>query len=337
MLSATIQKRVTELGGQVICGGATLQECLQNLEFSGETALLLFADWADYVEPDVIVQIVQAPDRARKFITSPPFVWGVRLFTPFTQGTSDHEEWAGTIDQHPLVALCGVESPEVIFIGHSQGWPNDYFVVVQDPTPENPTVYTTDHEVYFSEIEVLGPLSDLLDSVLTLQEFDAGLAVINLVAAGWQLEPAPTLASEAAVGTRHPLGHRVQHWTARFTKLSSADDTVWFLSNADYNEQETSGFGWKTFELQTLADAMSENQAREITKFWNTHLPILMSVKGTYEYLAIAQNGTIVHGAEPEFEETTMVAPSFAAFVSHLATRPARGEGTIEQLVLWQS
>lgn len=40
------------------------------------------------------------------------------------------------------------------------------------------------------------------------------------------------------------------------------------------------------------------------------------SVAGGYEYYAIRMSdGVIVHGAEPEFEETTDAAPSFARFM----------------------
>ncbi|HAA6474525.1 TPA_asm: hypothetical protein GF092_02615 [Listeria monocytogenes] len=42
----------------------------------------------------------------------------------------------------------------------------------------------------------------------------------------------------------------------------------------------------------------------------------MMSVGGCYEYYAIALNdGSVVHGSEPEFEESLVVADSFAEFL----------------------
>ncbi|EAE7097412.1 hypothetical protein BI340_12020 [Listeria monocytogenes] len=42
----------------------------------------------------------------------------------------------------------------------------------------------------------------------------------------------------------------------------------------------------------------------------------MMSVGGCYEYYAIALNDeNVVHGSEPEFEESLVVADSFADFL----------------------
>ncbi|EDJ0212292.1 hypothetical protein GD462_01710 [Listeria monocytogenes] len=42
----------------------------------------------------------------------------------------------------------------------------------------------------------------------------------------------------------------------------------------------------------------------------------MMSVGGCYEYYAITLNdGSVVHGSEPEFEESSIVAESFADFL----------------------
>ncbi|EHT9927417.1 SMI1/KNR4 family protein, partial [Listeria monocytogenes] len=53
----------------------------------------------------------------------------------------------------------------------------------------------------------------------------------------------------------------------------------------------------------------------------NAHLPIMMSVGGCYEYYAIALNDeNVVHGSEPEFEESLVVADSFADFLLEIVT-----------------
>lgn len=40
-----------------------------------------------------------------------------------------------------------------------------------DPDPENPIVYSTDHEVYFQEIDNKGTLEDFLEKYMTKDEF----------------------------------------------------------------------------------------------------------------------------------------------------------------------
>ncbi|EAG9322703.1 SMI1/KNR4 family protein [Listeria monocytogenes] len=98
---------------------------------------------------------------------------------------------------------------------------------------------------------------------------------------------------------------------------SNAGDTCWFLSEEDFLENEEDAFLWDSFEQMSLAAAEGdENLENEVKQFWNSHLPIMMSVGGSYEYYAIALNdGSVVHGSEPEFEESLVVADSFADFL----------------------
>ena len=99
----------------------------------------------------------------------------------------------------------------------------------------------------------------------------------------------------------------------------SPDETVCFLCMNDFSRHDDDAFRWNEFELISLQAAIEENNAEwqsSIVKFWDNHLPICLSVAGEYEYYAIRMSdGFIVHGSEPEFEETTDVAPSFARFM----------------------
>ncbi len=96
------------------------------------------------------------------------------------------------------------------------------------------------------------------------------------------------------------------------------DETAWFLCMNDFTKQDDNAFRWNEFELMSLRAAMDENDAEwqnAIVKFWDNHLPVYLSVARGYEYYAIRMSdGAVVHGAEPEFEETTFTAPSFARF-----------------------
>lgn len=82
-------------------------------------------------------------------------------------------------------------------------------------------------------------------------------------------------------------------------------------------ENEDDAFSWNSFEQMSLEAAEGDtNLENEVKLFWNAHLPIMMSVGGCYEYYAITLNdGNIVHGSEPEFEESSIVAESFADFL----------------------
>jgi hypothetical protein len=66
-----------------------------------------------------------------------------------------------------------VEGKEMDFvcIFYSYGYPDHYFVCTTDPDQSNPTVYGTDHEAYFDEIENEGSLEEFLDKFMTKEEF----------------------------------------------------------------------------------------------------------------------------------------------------------------------
>ncbi|MBC2182523.1 SMI1/KNR4 family protein [Listeria sp. FSL L7-0233] len=104
---------------------------------------------------------------------------------------------------------------------------------------------------------------------------------------------------------------------AQINLCSNAADTSWFLSEEDFLENEDDAFSWNSFEQMSLeAAAGDENIENEVKLFWNSHLPIMMGVGGGYEYYAISLiDGNVVHGSEPEFEESSVVADSFADFL----------------------
>ena len=91
--------------------------------------------------------------------------------------------------------------------------------------------------------------------------------------------------------------------------------TKWFLTPKDYLPL-TEGFQWNEFELQSLDFADDENERERIISYWNIHLPIILSVDGEYSYYAIdTENGNVVLGCEPEYEESTVIADDFNTFI----------------------
>lgn len=99
------------------------------------------------------------------------------------------------------------------------------------------------------------------------------------------------------------------------SKAESADGSAWFLCMDDYEHtNNTNGFSWNEFEKISLASAESDKE--KIKKWWESHLPVAMSVNGEYTFLAIdLNNGNIVQGYEPEFEDTEIIAENFEALI----------------------
>ena len=84
-----------------------------------------------------------------------------------------------------------------------------------------------------------------------------------------------------------------------------------------YAPQTDRAFQWNEWELISLEAAEGDSVwTDDIIGFWNGHLPIFASVNGGYSYYAISmEDGSIVHGFEPEFEKCEIVAASFNDFM----------------------
>ncbi|WP_223600708.1 hypothetical protein [Chryseobacterium sp. GVT01B] len=93
------------------------------------------------------------------------------FFTPFKKDTEDYEELDGLIDEHEIKEIVEGSEMEFICLFYFYGYPDHFFVCTTDPDQENPIVYSTDHEVYFQEIENEGSLEDFLDRFITKEEF----------------------------------------------------------------------------------------------------------------------------------------------------------------------
>ena len=64
-------------------------------------------------------------------------------------------------------AACGAGTREVVYLGFSESYPNYAFLRADDPNPADPAVFTTDHELFFREIDPEGSLSEYLEQMLT--------------------------------------------------------------------------------------------------------------------------------------------------------------------------
>ena len=97
---------------------------------------------------------------------------------------------------------------------------------------------------------------------------------------------------------------------ASFRIAASADDKSWLNTGLELSEKYNPSYAWNQWELDSLTAAGEDIQWIEsINSFWDQHFPFLMSVKNSYSFFAIRQSdGAIVHGEEPLFEDTSVIA-----------------------------
>ena len=76
-----------------------------------------------------------------------------------------------------------------------------------------------------------------------------------------------------------------QEFLQRFQIITNESDNVWFNSIEDFNGETDSGFRWNEFELMGLEALADDRESCDMIRlFWDNHIPILMSVKGEYQY-----------------------------------------------------
>ncbi len=107
----------------------------------------------------------------------------------------------------------------------------------------------------------------------------------------------------------------------------SADETAWFLTAADFGRTSGEGFRWNEYELMAIEAAEGDPAlVSDITAFWDHYFPVMLAVHSDYDYLAVRlDDGSVVHGCAPEWEDPTPVAGSFAEFL-HMFEAQAAGD-----------
>ncbi len=139
---------------------------------------------------------------------------------------------------------------------------------------------------------------------------------------GWIIEENDTTAFKLPghLKSRYPvLPTELTTFLSGLVVCSNAEQTAWFLCQSDFEGQAASAWRWNEFELMLLEWAEAEQERIEITRFWDTHLPILLSVSTGYAFFALCtgleKSGQVVHGLlEYGVNETSIVADSFNEF-----------------------
>ncbi|UOQ57818.1 hypothetical protein MUN78_02985 [Leucobacter allii] len=154
----------------------------------------------------------------------------------------------------------------------------------------------------------------------------------RLQESGWVYEP-PLSTRDDVPSALHTAPETVIRWVSSFSLLSYADETVWFLSRPDYSTDAEDAFAWNECEQLSILAATTDAEAAAVSRFWKRHLPILLSVRSGYEYLAVRDDGAVVHGAEPEFEEAVVVFSHFEHLLRHIIAWPARRDHVVDGLL----
>ncbi len=160
----------------------------------------------------------------------------------------------------------------------------------------------------------------------------------TLQAKGWSIlrRDARRPVDFGQAGARRPLPARYLEFVAAFSRCVNREGTAWFLAEEDYLGRSDGAFAWDEWEKMSR-DAAQRHPAilEQVDRFWRGHLPIALSVKDGYSYLALALSGDaaglVVSGREPEFEEVEVVAPSFGSFLDDFA-RAAKGSASKSSL-----
>lgn len=144
----------------------------------------------------------------------------------------------------------------------------------------------------------------------------------RLAARGWRLvQHVPPDGWSEVIATRYPwVPPDIRDAMVELKEVVSPDETCWLLTSNDYSGRSESAFVWNEWERQSIEAAGDDLEwVEQIKSFWDQHLPIALSVKDGYAYHALREDGSIVSGREPEFEETSPTAPTYLAFINLLA------------------
>nr|WP_314234822.1 hypothetical protein [uncultured Campylobacter sp.] len=142
---------------------------------------------------------------------------------------------------------------------------------------------------------------------------------------GWQIRRRDEICPPQSefLGSRFKnLSEDFYRFVCSFETLHDAADTVWFVSARDYASSgvDEAEFHYGDFEKDSLECAANDAQRAAVSAFWSGCLPFLFSVRGERCFAGIltkgADAGKIVFGAEPIYEDVSIIAQSFEEFIA---------------------
>lgn len=82
--------------------------------------------------------------------------WVAKPFTPFQKGTRDFEDWNDWFsdddtDLAEIIQHSKCATPDFVGLLCTEGYPNYYYICLSDLKPDNPIVWSTDHETFLQK------------------------------------------------------------------------------------------------------------------------------------------------------------------------------------------
>lgn len=159
-MKKTILDRIQALGGDISSvKGKTLMEDLCSITFN--TVLykkFINTPWVD-VDEEPYGQ----------------YFWHGEMFTPFQEGSSDFKEWNNIFKKNiysfkEILSVTNNKDTDFIHLFYGYGYLDCIYVASEDMNLENPTVFGTDHEAWFIEIDNEGDLESYFQNFWTKEE-----------------------------------------------------------------------------------------------------------------------------------------------------------------------
>jgi hypothetical protein len=144
---------------------------------------------------------------------------------------------------------------------------------------------------------------------------------------GWRVELRPEAGTLLAPHqlVRYPsLPADLVSFLSSLETCCNRGEDIWVLTSAEYGGSNSGAFRWNELEmmgLESAAEDGDDERAAEVRKFWDAHFPFMLAVHSDYDYLAVQvgdgefNRGSVVHGTGSDFEEPSLIAPSFQRFL----------------------
>lgn len=167
IFSSEIEARLKELGATYASPNGTLQEALMSMTFPTPMIEQGFSDHVEY--SDDLRKILEHQGQLRELVQREDFTFSPWIATPLSPGTTDYEEWhddEGFITGVASKLPTTTKYPNFIILGNTR-YQVGFFVLSDDPHPQNPTVYAMDHDAWFYDIEYKLTFLDFLNRFAT--------------------------------------------------------------------------------------------------------------------------------------------------------------------------
>ena len=99
------------------------------------------------------------------------------------------------------------------------------------------------------------------------------------------------------------------------------DSSIWAYTAEDMRGNKPNDWIGEFKRISLEAAEGDDEMIAEIESFWSGHIPVLVSLSSGYAFHALRlSDGKIVHGFEPEFEKTSVIADDFAGWLELTAS-----------------